>query len=175
MKIIIIILLAALALNTFGCDSQTVDDVGISAKVKGSLAADSQTSAIKIGVDTTNGVVTLSGVVPTERERVKAEQVARSTEGVKQVVNNITINSASIGASNAGEKAEEAINDAAILTKIKAKLLGEGITGTDVDVAGGVVTLKGEVESAQKSTQAADIARSTNGVKNVNNQLTAKK
>ena len=175
MKIIIIILLAALALNTFGCDSQTVDDVGISAKVKGSLAADTETSAIKIGVDTTNGTVTLSGVVPTEREKAKAAQVAQKTEGVKQVVNNITINPASIGATNIGGKAEEVVNDATILTKIKAKLLGEGITGINVDVASGVVTLKGEVENSQKSTQAADIARSTNGVSNINNQLTVKK
>lgn len=174
MKIILITLITVVALNALGCDSQTLDDVGISAKVKGNLATDSETSAIKIGVDTSNGIVTLSGVVPTEREKGKAEQVARSTEGVKQVVNNITINPDSIGATNAGEKVEEAVTDAAMLAKIKAKLLAEGITGVDVDVVSGTVTLKGTVESQQRITQASDLARSTNGISRVDNQLTVK-
>lgn len=175
MKMLFMILLAALAFTYVGCNTQTLDDVGISAKVKGSLATDTETSAIKIGVDTTNGVVTLSGVVPTEREKAKAEQIARNTEGVKQVVNNISINPNAIGATNVGAKAEEAMTDATILTKVKAKLLAEGITGVNVDVANGVVTLQGEVENAQRITQANDLARSTNGVSSVNNQLVAKK
>lgn len=174
MKTIAITFMTLLALTLAGCASQVVDDVGISAKVKSKLAADRETSAIKIGVDTINGVVTLSGVVPTEREKAKAEQLARTTEDVKQVVNNITVNPASIGATNAGEKAEEAISDATILTRIKAKLLTEGITGTNVDVANGAVTLKGQVANAKQVTQAADIVRTTNGVKSVDNQLTAK-
>lgn len=171
----ITLVIAFLVLICFGCASQVVDDAAISAKVKSRLAADGETSAIKIGVDTVNGVVTLSGVLPTVREKQKAEQIARGTENVKQVVNNITINPDSVSTTNAGEKAEEAVSDAVILTKIKAKLLTEGIAGTNVDVANGAVTLKGQVESAQKVTQAADIARSTNGVKSINNQLTAKK
>jgi osmotically-inducible protein OsmY len=166
--------LLTIVLMLANCGSPAVDDLGISAKVKSKLAADGETSAIKIGVDTINGEVTLSGVVPTEREKAKAEQLARATEGVRQVVNQITVNPASIGATNAGEKAEEAISDAAILTKVKAKLLAEGLTGTNVDVANGVVTLKGAVENAGRIAQADELARSTNGVKSVNNQLTAK-
>ncbi len=175
MKITVITLIVSLTLLSFGCATPAIDDVEISTKIKGKLAADSETSAIKIGVDTTNRVVTLSGVVPTEREKGKAEQLARNTEGVSQVVNNITINPASLGATNVGEKAREAANDAAILAKIKAKLLTEGITGTNVDVVNGVVTLKGEIENERKSALAADIARSTEGVKNVDNQLVVKK
>ncbi len=170
-----VLLIMVFVLICFGCAAQVVDDAAISAKVNARLAADGETSAIKIGVDATNGVVTLSGVVPTVREKGKAEQIARNTENVKQVVNSITVNPNSVGATNAGEKAEEAVSDAVILTKIKAKLLTEGIAGTNVDVAKGVVTLKGQVESAQKITQAVDIARSTNGVSSINNQLTARK
>ena len=175
MKTTVVTLIVSLALLSFGCATPAVDDVEISAKIKGKLTADSETSAIKIGVDTTNRVVTLSGVVPTEREKAKAEQIARNTEGVSQVVNNITVNPASLGATNVGEKAREAANDAAILAKIKAKLLTEGITGTNVDVVNGAVTLKGEIESERKSALAADIARSTEGVKSVTNQLVVKK
>jgi hyperosmotically inducible periplasmic protein len=174
-KIAAITLMIGSLLLSFGCATPAVDDVGISAKIKGKLAADPETSAIKIGVDTTNRVVTLSGVVPTEREKAKAEQIARNTEGVSQVVNNVTINPASLGATNVGERARDAANDAAILAKIKTKLLTEGITGTNVDVVNGAVTLKGEVENERKSTLAADIARSTEGVKSVENQLVVKK
>lgn len=185
MKPIRIALVVIAALSFFACTSQTLDDAGISTKVKAQLAADTQTSAIKIAVDTTDSVVTLSGVVPTEKEKARAEQIARSTEGVKQVVNNITINPNTIGATNAKEKAEAAaravgeaankvVADAEILGKIKTKLVVEGITGTNVDVKNGEVTIKGEVKNARQIEQAADIIRSTDGVKSVSNQLVAK-
>jgi hyperosmotically inducible protein len=169
------ILIAILTLVSFSCTQQAVDDAAISAKVKTGLAGDAETSAIKIGVTTVKGVVTLSGEVPTEREKTKAEQVARGTEGVTQVVNNITINPDTIGATNIKEKTEETVNDAAILSKIKAKLVLEKITGTNVDVTNGEVTLKGEVGDEKQIQQAEEIARSTNGVKRVNNQLIVKR
>ncbi|MBO0798001.1 MAG: BON domain-containing protein [Blastocatellia bacterium] len=172
------IIMAIMALICAGCArraEQAVDDVAVSTKVKAKLAGDTETSAIMIGVSTANGVVTLSGEVPTEQEKAKAEQLARGTEGVTQVVNNITINPNAIGASNIKEKTEGAVSDAAILSKIKSKLLLEQITGTDVDVENGEVTLKGEVSDKKQITQAAEIARSTNGVKSVNNQLTLKR
>jgi hyperosmotically inducible protein len=169
------ILIAILTLVCSNCTQQAVDDATVSAKVKTRLAGDAETSAIKIGVTTVKGVVTLSGVVPTELEKAKAEQVARGTEGVTQVVNNITINPEAIGATNIKEKTEEAVNDATILSKIKTKLVLEKITGTNVDVVNGEVTLKGEVSDEKQITQAAEIARSTNGVRSVNNQLIVKK
>jgi hyperosmotically inducible periplasmic protein len=168
------IIIAILTLIGGGC-AQQVDDATLTTKVKTKLAGDAETSAIKIGVTTVKGVVTLSGVVPTEREKSKAERIAQETEGVTQVVNNITIDPNTIGASNIKEKAEEAVTDATILSKIKAKLVLEKITGTDVDVENGEVTLKGQVSDAKQVAQAADIARSTNGVKSVNNQLIVKK
>ena len=184
MKLIVTTLFAIVVLTFSGCTSQEVNEAGISTKVKAQLAADTETSAIKISVDTTNNVVTLSGVVPTEKEKARAEQIARATEGVKQVVNNITINPDSIGATNAKEKAQaaaesvgnaanKAVADAEILGKIKTKLVVEGITGTNVDVKNGDVTIKGEVKNARQITQALDMIRSTDGVKSVNNQLTA--
>jgi osmotically-inducible protein OsmY len=168
------ILMAILCLIGYGC-AQQVDDAAIGAKVKTKLATDNVTSAIQIDVTTTNGVVTLTGAVPTDREKTRAEQVTRETEGVTRVVNNIRIDPNAIGASNIKEKAEETVTDATILSKIKTKLVLEQITGTDVDVVNGEVTLKGEVSDEKKVTQAAEIARSTNGVKSVNNQLIVKR
>jgi hyperosmotically inducible periplasmic protein len=169
------IILITISILIFSNCAQQVDDAAISAKVKTGLAADSETSAMKVGVTTVKGVVTLSGVVPTEREKSKAEQVARGTEGVTQVVNNITINPETIGATNVKEKTEEAVSDATILSKIKGKLVLEGVTGTDVDVVNGEVTIKGQVSDEKQINQASEIARSTNGVKSVNNQLIVKK
>lgn len=174
-------MIAVVVLILAGC-SAGVDDSTITAKVKSKLAVDSQTSAIKIGVETKEGVVTLSGTVPTTTEKNEAETIARNTEGVKRVVNAITINPDSLGATNIGEKAGEAardlgenVSDAAILTKLKAKLLADGITGTDVDVNNGGVILKGQVDDAKKKVKAEELARNTAGVRDVKNQLTVKK
>lgn len=175
-------MLIALTLCFVACSSQAVDDSTVTAKVKTKLAADAETSAIKIGVETKGGVVTLSGTVPTETEKQKAEQIARNTDGVKRVVNDIAVNPESLGATNMREKAGEAakeigqtVSDAAILAKVKAKLLADGITGTNVDVNDGKVVLKGEVEDSQRKAKAEDLARRTDGVKNVTNQLIVKR
>src|SRR5205809_279227 len=75
MKLKLTTLFAIVTLTLIGCSTETINDSGISTKVKSQLAADTETSAIKIAVDTTNRVVTLSGVVPTEKEKAKAEQI----------------------------------------------------------------------------------------------------
>lgn len=202
MKTLLFTFVMALSLVTFGCNnsSQPVDDSGITTKVKTKLAANKDTSAIKIGVETVNGVVTLDGTVPTAQEKSRAEEIAKATEGVTRVVNNIRVDSNSVGATNAGEKAEHAgdkaagaaetagdkvagaagaagkeLGDAAILTKIKTQYVADGIIGTNVDVTNGAVVLKGEVDNAAEKTKAEQIARKTDGVKSVKNQLTIKK
>ena len=62
-----------------------IDDSLITAKIKASFAADPQVSALAIDVDTTNGVVNLTGVVRNEQERQRAIQLAQSTEGVQRI------------------------------------------------------------------------------------------
>ena len=182
MRRLVIPMLIAVAVFLAGCNSQAIDDSTITAKVKSKLAADTETSAIKIGVETKDGIVTLSGTVPTDTEKSKAEQIARSTEGVKRVSNDIRIDPNSRTATNLGDKSAEAakgvgetLSDAAILATVKAKLVADGITGTDVDVNGGAVILKGQVENAVEKTKAENIVKNTAGVKDVKNQLTIKK
>jgi hyperosmotically inducible periplasmic protein len=46
-----------------------------------------------INVDTNDHIVTLKGTVPTSAGRARAGVVARQTEGVRRVVNNLTISS----------------------------------------------------------------------------------
>jgi len=175
MKILLVTLLTVLALTFFGCATSTMDDTSITTKVKSKLAADTDTSAIRIGVETNNGVVTLNGEVPTATEKSKAEQLAKNTEGVTRVVNNIMVSPRTTASPGIGEKTGEAMSDATILTKIKTQYLAEGIIGTNVDVTDGAVVIKGEVENTAEKTKAEDIAKKTDGVKSVKNQLTIKK
>jgi len=85
-------LLTAVILISFGCASPSAGDASITTNVQSKLAADSDTSGLKLNVATAGGVVTLSGAAATEIEKDKAEQIAKHTEGVKRVVNNIALN-----------------------------------------------------------------------------------
>jgi hyperosmotically inducible protein len=68
-----------------------VDDAGITASVKAKLADDPMVKARNIDVDVNQGVVTLTGKVQTEAERMRAEQIAQSASGVKSVTNNLEV------------------------------------------------------------------------------------
>lgn len=68
-----------------------IDDATITAKVNASLAADKDLSAIKIDVDTQNGVVTLSGPAPSATARERASELARGVKGVNSVNNQLTV------------------------------------------------------------------------------------
>jgi hyperosmotically inducible periplasmic protein len=70
-----------------------VDDATITAQVNASLAADKDLSAIRIDVDTRNGVVTLSGPAPSATARERASEIARGVKGVSSVNNQLTIKS----------------------------------------------------------------------------------
>lgn len=70
---------------------KNVDDMAISTAVKGKLADDELTKAGHIDVDTDNGVVYLKGHQSSEQAKMRAEQIARQTDGVKQVVNQIVV------------------------------------------------------------------------------------
>lgn len=67
------------------------DDGAITAKVKTALLADSDVKGLDVKVETTNGVVTLSGAVDNQTQIDKAVDIARKTEGVTNVTNQLTI------------------------------------------------------------------------------------
>lgn len=69
-----------------------VKDSAITTKVKSKLAAEHPSSLVKIHVDTdADGVVYLSGSARTQADIDKAVSIARETEGVKSVVNDVKI------------------------------------------------------------------------------------
>ena len=66
-------------------------DAGITGKVKSKLAADDTVKAYQIDVDTKDKVVTLSGNVDSQAAKDQAVALARGTEGVADVVDNIQV------------------------------------------------------------------------------------
>lgn len=70
---------------------RVVDDTAITAKVKSALAADPDTKAHQINVETFQGTVQLSGFVDDAEARTRATQVAGNIEGVKNVKNSLQI------------------------------------------------------------------------------------
>lgn len=69
-----------------------VDDLKISTEVKSKLASDVGLATVpNISVNSTNGVVTLSGQVDSADEKAKAEALAKSIANVKKVVDNLQI------------------------------------------------------------------------------------
>jgi hyperosmotically inducible periplasmic protein len=66
-------------------------DPAITAAVKGKLLGDPLVSGLRIDVDTTDGVVTLTGRVRSQAERDQAMRLVRDTNGVKSVDDNLTV------------------------------------------------------------------------------------
>jgi osmotically-inducible protein OsmY len=60
-------------------------------RVRERLAADRDVRGGGIQVDVKDGVVTLRGKVHEEKQKARAERVARKTKGVKKVVNELTV------------------------------------------------------------------------------------
>jgi|SoiMethySBSTD1v2_1073268.scaffolds.fasta_scaffold638250_2 hyperosmotically inducible protein len=181
--------LVGVAALTVAC-AQT--DAGITTNVKSKMAADDTVKAHEINVDTKNGVVTLSGDVDSSIAKERAVQIARGTDGVREVVDNMTVTESAptgglydrdqvdrgtgnIGDNDRPDRANEPITgDAGITSAVKAKLLADTtVSGLriDVDTENGVVTLTGNVKSKAEADRAVMIARNTDGVMRVVNNL----
>jgi len=153
-------------------------------------------SGSNIDVDVDHGMVTLKGTVPNETARAKAIQVAKGADGVKGVTDELRIapekpgmvekaadktvdatKAAGHETASLTKKAGRKIDDGWIKSKIYAQYMTEWKTvlddsDIDVDVDNHVVTLNGTVKNAAARTKAVSIARKTDGVKSVKDNLT---
>lgn len=66
-------------------------DAAITSNVKTKFLADTQVSGLKIDVDTKDGVVTLTGNVKSQAEKDEAIRLAKTSKGVKSVVDKLTV------------------------------------------------------------------------------------
>lgn len=71
--------------------ARVVGDASITSAVKTRLMADNLGRAMRIDVDTKDGVVTITGSVPTEADKARLGDIVGRTTGVKSVVNNLTV------------------------------------------------------------------------------------
>jgi len=172
----------ALVAMTAACSRS---DPGITTAVKSKLAADDTVKAYRIDVDTKDRIVTLKGEVDTEAGKARAIDIARTTEGVRDVVDDLKVAQGATPTTGiddplqkrAGEAADKTANmmsDASITASVKTKMLADtAVSGLkiDVDTKEGVVSLSGNVSSAAEKQRAVEIARETDGVKSVKDQL----
>ena len=152
-----------------GSDERSVgqmwDDSTITARVNAALMKDRKVKARRIDVDTVQQIVTLTGLVESERVAEKAERIARKVPYVKDVNNYLQIGERTIG---------QTLDDKLIGSKIKARLIREKdirSLNIDVDVDKGVVALTGVVDTSDQKDKALRIARTTLGVSKVIDNL----
>lgn len=70
---------------------EKIDDAKITAAVKTKLAADRLKNLVDVGVETNDGIVRLYGKVPTVEDEFQAERIARRTNGVRDVNNQLRV------------------------------------------------------------------------------------
>ena len=166
-------------------------DSDLKQAIQSGFNSDPQVSSAKIDVDADAKAnkVTLSGTVPTETMRLRAVELAKAARTNLEVTDKIDVKPADIPrseytetmardarerAKSSGDKLGNSINDAWIHTKITSKLIGDKDTPArkiNIDVVDGVVTLRGEVNSATAKDEADRVAKDTEGVKRVRNLL----
>jgi hyperosmotically inducible protein len=143
-------------------------DSWLTMKTKIALLTTEGVDTSDLNVDTVDGVVTLHGKVASEQAKAKAEQVAKSIEGVKQVKNLLQI---------VPESAREVSNDAddAIKDRVeKAFEANKAVADSDIVVASvnqGVVLLSGKSPSMALHLQAIETAQAVKGVRRVASEV----
>ncbi len=150
-----------------------VADATITGQVKTAFAISKRISAYEIDVDTTDGVVTLSGQVPTDIDRQLAGDLAKDTTGVRQVDNQLRVEPG-LKPSDASLRESSRIADLEIHADMRERLAAsKHFTGSEIQVSvkDRVVTLTGRTQTPQQKTGAEQLARSLPNVVNVVNQL----
>jgi hyperosmotically inducible protein len=145
---------------------EQTSDATITGRVGRRLTADADVKRYEIDVDTLDGVVYLRGKVDSETMKASAERIARNTDGVRQVVNELIV--------DANREGDASDGDVAIKSRVGTALSGDDDVrrvNIDVDVLDGVVTLSGVVHNESERSEAERLAREQEGVRDVKNDL----
>jgi hyperosmotically inducible periplasmic protein len=162
---------------------ESATDAGIVARVQSKFYQHDNLRPSRIDVSAKDGVVTLSGSVASESRKRDAVAVARNTDGVTEVRDELTVDATvpplpgTEAVKDAAVEASTAASDAWLTTQIQASFyLDPDIKGRNIDVGTeqGVVTLSGDVASTAARDRAVAIARDTDGVKRVVDELAVK-
>jgi hyperosmotically inducible periplasmic protein len=135
LALLVLVALSA-AQSALASQARAVKDGWLVLKVHSEMVDEDLLSGSDIDVDAKDGVVTLRGTVPTEAGRARALEVARKNDGVKSVVDRLTI--AAPRAGDAGDRAGRAADKAertAERAADKAERTGERAADTSGNAA----------------------------------------
>jgi osmotically-inducible protein OsmY len=145
----------------------TMSDMWITSAVKMRLLADERTPGLDVNVDTSNGIVTLFGMVPSAQAKAAAAEDAKKVSGVHSVRNELQV------VPQAQAKVVKESDDRVKANVKQAlgsqdELKGDSI---DIEVSNGVARLTGTVDSPSDRMRAAAVARTAEGVRAVRDEL----
>ena len=166
-SLLAIALLGALA----GCSTTSTKSADVSSQIRTSLdqAGFKNVSASQ---DRDQGVVTLGGHVPADRDKAQAESIAKSIAGAQVVSNQIAV--IPPGAESEAEKVNSDL-DKGIKNNLDAALIQYRLhESVKYAVKNHVVTLTGEVDSQSKRARAEEVASAVINVHQVVNELQVK-
>jgi osmotically-inducible protein OsmY len=179
-------LTAAMAASAFAGDDHSkadewqgkAHDAWLDGKIETSYLLNRYLNPFTIDTAVKNGVVTLSGDVESEIDKELAEAIAKGTDGVTEVHNELQVIAGSRDANQqqAGDARDfgDFVDDATITARVKYALIENGSTdglSIDVDTMNREVTLSGEVDSDQQKQLAERIAENVDGVAGVKSEL----
>lgn len=145
----------------------TMSDTDLQRDVLDELKWEPGVTAAHVGVSVKDGVVTLTGHVPSYAEKYAAERAAKRVHGVRAVANEIDVK-----LPGSSKRTDEDIA-AACVTALRAN---GWVPDKDIKVTvrDGWVTLEGEVEWNYQKSAAESAVRYLTGVSGVINSITVK-
>lgn len=164
--------LAAFADN--GDMSRQLSEARQEGSVWTAFALNRHLSPFSIDIDVAGGTATLTGEVESDVDRDLAEEVALGVDGIDSVDNQLVVN-ADVERNTDDREMSSRFDNATTTATVKSKLLWNRNTeGMDINVSteNGVVTLDGTASSAEAKELAERLAENTDGVRNVNNNIT---
>jgi osmotically-inducible protein OsmY len=144
-----------------------MDDLELKKSVESELNFEPSINAAEIGVAVKNGVVTLSGRVPSYWEKVAAERAAARVSGVKAVANEVEVR-----LPGSSQRTDEDIAQATLDTLRWSVLVPHD--RIKVKVSKGWVTLEGTVDWQYQKSAAEKAVRKLLGVVGVSNLIEVK-
>jgi osmotically-inducible protein OsmY len=177
MLLVTSIALSSLAFNS-GAEDKLSDDMKEArqeAQIWTTFALSPYLPADDIKISVNNGKATLSGYVSDEAHKELAGEIAKSVDDIKDVDNQLVIREMENSREEAKKRSYgDVVNDTTVTALVKSKLLwskyAEGLK-TEVETHNGRVTLKGKADSGTAREMAGLLAKSTDGVSSVDNQI----
>ncbi len=153
---------------------EAVTDTAITARIETLFAVNEHLSPFNINTTTAAGVVTLTGSVSDEVQKLLATDLAKTVDGVTEVKNELTI-VGTVVSQRPPKTWRQRIDDASLTAAIRSNLLwNRELKGLNIGVEndGGNVTIFGVVGNEFAKQSIEKIVMDTRGVNKVTNNVT---